>query len=117
MREHPERVFTLTELASIAGMSRTVFAARFARALARPPIDFLKGIRLSRAANLLTRTDLPVKAIAARVGYASRSSFTRAFTAQHGAAPKAFRAAVATPSRASYAAPSVPSPPRPRHVM
>jgi acetolactate synthase-1/2/3 large subunit len=40
MREHPEHAFTLTELAEIAGMSRTVFAARFAEALAQPPIEF-----------------------------------------------------------------------------
>jgi len=93
MREHPEHAFTLTELAEIAGMSRTVFAARFMEALAQPPIEFLKTLRLSRAARLLTRTDLPIKAIAGKVGYSSRSSFTRAFVACHGAAPQAFRAA------------------------
>jgi AraC-like DNA-binding protein len=98
MREHPAHAFTLTELADVAGMSRTVFAARFANALAQPPIVFLKKLRLSRAADLLVRTDLPVKAIAAQVGYASRSSFTRAFVACHGAAPKVFRAGVSGPA-------------------
>jgi len=79
------------ELAEVAGMSRTVFAARFTSAMARPPIEFLKGLRFARAAHLLARTDLPVKAIASRVGYASRSSFTRAFVAHHGAPPTDFR--------------------------
>jgi transcriptional regulator GlxA family with amidase domain len=88
-------VFTVTELAEVAGMSRTVFAARFTSAMARPPIEFLKGLRFARAAHLLARTDLPVKAIASRVGYASRSSFTRAFVAHHGAPPTDFRATAA----------------------
>ena len=95
MRDRPEHVFTVTELAEVAGMSRTVFAARFTSAMARPPIEFLKGLRFARAAHLLARTDLPVKAIASRVGYASRSSFTRAFVAHHGAPPTDFRATAA----------------------
>jgi AraC-like DNA-binding protein len=95
MRDRPEHVFTVTELAELAGMSRTVFAARFTSAMARPPIEFLKGLRFARAAHLLARTDLPVKAIASRVGYASRSSFTRAFVAHHGAPPTDFRATAA----------------------
>jgi AraC-like DNA-binding protein len=92
MHERPDHDFTLAELAEVAGMSRTVFAARFAETLAQPPIEFLKTLRLQRAAQLLARTDLPVKMVAAQVGYSSRSSFTRAFFACHGAAPKAFRA-------------------------
>ena len=95
MRDRPEHVFTVTELAEVAGMSRTVFAARFTSAMARPPIEFLKDLRFARAAHLLARTDLPVKAIASRVGYASRSSFTRAFVAHHGAPPTDFRATAA----------------------
>ena len=91
MRDHPQHAFTLPELADLAGMSRSAFAARFAGTLDQSPIGFLKTLRLARAAELLTRTDLPVKAVATQVGYASRSSFTRAFDARYGAAPAAFR--------------------------
>jgi AraC family transcriptional activator of mtrCDE len=92
MQHDPAHAFTLRELAALAGMSRSVFAARFASAIGHSPIEFLKTVRLARAAQFLTRTDLPVKSVAARVGYSSRSSFTRAFLARHGAAPAAFRA-------------------------
>ena len=91
MHERPQHCFTLAELAELAGMSRSVFAARFAHAVGQSPIEVLKALRLTRAAELLTRTDLPVKGIAARVGYASRSSFTRAFCARHGLPPADFR--------------------------
>jgi AraC-like DNA-binding protein len=97
MQDRPEQPFTLPRLAEVAGMSRTVFAARFAEAIRQSPIEFLKGLRLARAAQLLARTDLPVKAVAGRVGYASRSSFTRAFVALHGVGPIAFRTASAPP--------------------
>ena len=97
MRDHPDHTFTVAELAEVAGMSRTVFAARFVEALAQPPFEFLTRLRLERAAQLLTSTELPVKSIAAQVGYASRSSFTRAFLATYGAAPKTFRRAVTLP--------------------
>jgi AraC family transcriptional regulator, activator of mtrCDE len=99
MNERPQHCFTLAELAELAGMSRSVFAARFANAVGASPIEVLKALRLARAAELLTRTDLPVKGIAARVGYASRSSFTRAFCARHGRPPADFRA----PGRGSEA--------------
>jgi AraC family transcriptional activator of mtrCDE len=93
MQDRPEHSFTLPALAEVAGMSRSVFAARFAGALGQPPIEFLKRLRLARAARLLVGTDLPVKSVATRVGYSSRSSFTRAFVTSHGVGPTAFRVA------------------------
>jgi AraC-like DNA-binding protein len=101
MRDYPERTFTIQGLAEVAGMSRSVFAARFSQSLDRPPMEFLKEVRLDRAARLLARTDLPVKAIATRVGYSSRSAFTRAFQATHHVGPAAFRLDERDPSPAA----------------
>jgi AraC-like DNA-binding protein len=91
MQDRPQQRFTLPALAQVAGMSRSVFAARFADAVGESPIEFLKTLRLTRAADLLTRTDLPVKSVAAQVGYSSRSAFSRAFVAHHGIGPTRFR--------------------------
>ena len=49
-------------------------------------------MRLRRAARLLETTDLPVGVVAERVGYASRSYFSRAFKELYGAYPAGFRA-------------------------
>ena len=92
MLDRPARPFTLESLAEIAGMSRAAFAERFKAAFARTPMAFLKDIRLRRAADLLTGSDLPVKAVAARVGFASRSHFSSAFKAYAGADPASYRA-------------------------
>jgi transcriptional regulator GlxA family with amidase domain len=47
---------------------------------------------LRRAAQLLTATDLPVKTIAFRVGFDSRSYFSRAFKDFSGVDPAGYRA-------------------------
>lgn len=90
--DRPEADHTLQNLADIAGMSRATFAEQFRRAFGRTPMDYVKEIRLRRAARFLAATDLPVKTIAARVGFDSRSYFSRAFKAFAGVDPAGFRA-------------------------
>jgi AraC-like DNA-binding protein len=92
MLDAPEANHTLESLGDIAGMSRGAFAERFKAAFGRTAIDCLKEIRLRRAADLLTSTDLPVKTIASQVGFESRSYFSRAFKAFTGVDPAGFRA-------------------------
>lgn len=92
MLDAPEANHTLESLSEVAGMSRGTFAERFKEAFGRTVIDCLREIRLRRAAHLLTATDLPVKAIAHKVGFDSRSYFSRAFKDFIGTDPVAFRA-------------------------
>jgi AraC-like DNA-binding protein len=53
--------------------------------------DLLDDWRRHRALDLVTRTRLPLAEIAAAVGYADQSVFTRAFQRWHGASPLAHR--------------------------
>lgn len=92
MLERPGQPFTLDELAATVGMSRSTFAEHFAAAFGQSPMDFLKHVRLNRAARLLEVTDLPIKAVAKSVGYESRSYFSRAFRAAYGMDPTEYRA-------------------------
>ena len=89
--EHPGVAYSVDSLASLAGMSRTSFAVRFAEVFGQGPMDFVQKVRLRIAARLLTATDLPVKVIASSVGYASRSAFTRVFETIYGLSPSDFR--------------------------
>ena len=89
--EQPALPHTVDSLASLAGMSRSVFSARFVDAFEQTPIEFVQRVRLRLGAQLLHGTDLPIKVIAASVGYASRSYFTRAFRSAHGVDPRTFR--------------------------
>ena len=92
MLDAPEANHTLESLGELAGMSRGAFAEHFKEAFGRTAIDCLKEIRLRRAAHLLTATDLPVKTIAYRVGFDSRSYFSRAFKDFSGIDPAGYRA-------------------------
>lgn len=92
MLDHPEKPHSLQTLADTAGMSRTAFAEQFKGLTGRTPIDFLRELRLRQAIRLLTATDLPIKTIAARVGFASRSYFSKAFKEFVGIDPINYRA-------------------------
>lgn len=91
MIEDPGRRFTLELLADSAGMSRSAFAQRFKAAFGRSAMDFLKQLRLQRAAHLLRTTRRPIKSIADHVGFDSRSHFSHSFTDFYGASPAEFR--------------------------
>jgi len=92
MIENPASEYSLDKLAQSAGMSRSTFAAQFHGSFGQPPIEFLKKLRLHRAAGLLERTNIPVSLIARSIGYESRTYFSRAFREQFGIGPRRFRA-------------------------
>jgi AraC-like DNA-binding protein len=87
----PGRPYTLERMAETAGMSRSAFSKHFSETFGRTAMDFVKEMRLRRAAELLLTTSRPIKAIAADVGYQSRSHFTQAFKQTHGLHPAAYR--------------------------
>lgn len=92
MLARPADAHSLESIAKYAGMSRSSFAERFTRTFGRPAMDFLRETRLRRGADLLRTTDLPVEKVAHRVGFQSRSHFSRAFAGHYGVDPTTFRA-------------------------
>ena len=91
MLEHPEREHTVGSLASEASMSRTAFSEAFRSSHERSPMAYLREVRMRRAAVLLRRHEMAMDEVARQCGYASRSQFSRAFSAQFGTSPSAFR--------------------------
>ncbi|MFE5898604.1 GlxA family transcriptional regulator [Streptomyces sp. NPDC056488] len=82
---------TLDRLAERAGLSGRTLARRFAEQLGTSPGQWLLGQRLDAARILLERTDLPVEAVAARVGLASAVNLRRRFRTRFGTTPGAYR--------------------------
>lgn len=74
--ERPGARWTIASLARMAGMSRSAFAATFARMTGTTPQQFLSAVRFELGARLLAE-GVPMKAVARAVGYASSSSFAR----------------------------------------
>jgi AraC family transcriptional activator of mtrCDE len=91
MVTHPELPHSVESLAQTAGLSRSVFMARFARLFGKPPKATLRDLRMRRATVLLTNSGLSVDQIVHCVGYTSRSSFCRTFRKIHGCDPSEYR--------------------------
>jgi AraC family transcriptional activator of mtrCDE len=87
----PGSAHSIASLADLVGMSRATFIRHFARATGMNPMQFVAKARLDHAAELLRSTALPVKTIAARIGFTNRSHFSRAFRRVHGMDPSHFR--------------------------
>lgn len=91
--EDPGADHTVASLAEAASMSRSAFAARFAAAFGRSPMNLVHHIRMQRAYQLLMQDGTQsTDSVASQVGYSSRSHFARAFKAHHGISPTACRA-------------------------
>jgi AraC-like DNA-binding protein len=88
----PARRWTVPELARMVATSRSALDGRFREVLGLSPIRYLTEWRLHLARDLLAMTDLPVAAIARRVGYEAEEAFSRAFKRAYGRSPALWRA-------------------------
>jgi AraC family transcriptional activator FtrA len=84
---------TLDRLAEHAGLSGRTLARRFTEQLGTSPGHWLLGQRIDAARALLEQTDLPVEAIATRVGLTSAVNLRRRFRTHLGTTPGAYRRA------------------------
>ncbi|MEU3061592.1 AraC family transcriptional regulator [Streptomyces subrutilus] len=96
IHEDPAHPWTTAELAARAGVSRTTLAKRFTEQVGDGPVAYLTDWRMTLAADLLSRTELTVAAVARRVGYADAFGFSAAFKRLRGASPSAYRREAAT---------------------
>lgn len=88
MHSDPARSWTVETLARKAALSRSAFFERFARAVGLPPMEYLLAWRMALAKNLLRgSSDIAIATVAERVGYASASTFSTAFSRHVGQAP------------------------------
>lgn len=83
----PYHDWTVEGLAGLAAMSRSVFAERFTARIGEAPLQYVKRLKLTLAADMLASGGLRVTQAAERIGYASDAAFSRAFKAQFGYAP------------------------------
>lgn len=96
----PAHTWTVEKLALIAGFSRSVFAARFTHVVGQTPLKYVTAWRLNLAADHLRSGSMKIGEIAAVVGYGSEAALSRAFKAQFGISPAAFRRATEIPGNA-----------------
>lgn len=88
---HADRPITLEEVAQAAAMSKYHLLRVFKEAVGMPPLQYHRQLRLQLAHRLLEMPHIPISEVAARVGYASSTSFTKAFKKEYGLAPSQMR--------------------------
>jgi AraC-like DNA-binding protein len=91
LHKRPEHAWTIAELATTVGVSRSALVARFTRYLSDPPMAYLTGWRLRLGAQALTSSSKGVADVAAAVGYESEAAFNRAFKRAFGVPPARYR--------------------------
>ncbi len=91
LHERPAEPWTVESLATAVALSRSGFAARFSALVGEPPLEYLARWRMTKAAQLLRESQLPLSEVAEHVGYQSEASFNRAFKRWGGSAPGAYR--------------------------
>ncbi|RWQ45883.1 AraC family transcriptional regulator [Mesorhizobium sp.] len=83
----PGAAWTLDSLAAIAGMSRSQFSRRFGKLLKVSPARYLAQWRMRLATAWIRNNFMTVAEAAARLGYESEASFSRAFKRSMGIPP------------------------------
>ncbi|RKH32816.1 AraC family transcriptional regulator [Corallococcus praedator] len=91
IHERPTEPWTVERLATAVALSRSGFAARFNALVGEPPLEYLARWRMTKAAQLLRESTLPLSDVATASGYQSETSFNRAFKRWGGSAPGAYR--------------------------
>jgi AraC-like DNA-binding protein len=106
VHDHPERAWTVSDLAARAAMSRSAFATRFSELVGEPPMRYVRRCRLARAAGYLRANDRSISEIARLSGYDSAVSLTRAFRREFGIPPGRYRDAQRSSTASAVIAPS-----------
>lgn len=89
------RRWTVADLAAVAGMSRSAFAARFKATVGSGPLDYLARWRIALAKDALIAGQRPLDRLADEIGYESASAFSTAFRRHVGCAPGGFARSMA----------------------
>ena len=101
---------TLDDAARAAGYSRCHFSKVFRERLGVGFVSYLGRVRLRRAAQLLSRTEMPVTRVALEVGFNDLSHFERAFRAEYRRTPSRYRGESKEMPHAEKYPPSFPAP-------
>jgi transcriptional regulator GlxA family with amidase domain len=88
---HAHRDLTLADIAAAAGMSVRTLTRRFKDETGQSPMQWVSGVRIRHAQELLETTDHTIDRIATRTGFPTTSNFRSQFGQVLGVTPGAYR--------------------------
>ena len=91
MQEHLENRMTLQQAAAYIGYSQSHFSALFRRQTGMSPHAYYNRLKMERACQLLSETDLKVNQICHKLGIDDQYYFSRLFSKTIGMSPTEYR--------------------------
>ncbi len=85
-----ESDFSVVDLSHELGMSRVHLYKKLLALTGKSPLEFIRTIRLQRAAQLLEKSQLTVSEVAYKVGFNNPKYFTKYFKEEYGILPSAY---------------------------
>lgn len=83
--------FSVEDLGSLTGLNRTTFYYKIKSLTGYSPVEFIRDIRIKRAAQLITNSQLLIKEIAYMTGFSDIKYFTKTFKKKYGMTPIEYR--------------------------
>lgn len=83
--------FTVDDLSTMVNMSRSVFSNKVKSLTGLSPFNFVRDIRLKRAAQLLSSGEFMVKEVAFMIGISDTKYFRKIFKAKYGVTPQEYK--------------------------
>ena len=91
MNMNYEKKLTVSTLAEMAGYSVSRFLHLFSETIGKPPMRYLRDIRLANACELLDTSEYPVSEVADLCGFNDPLYFSRVFADKYGLSPSVYR--------------------------
>ena len=86
-----QRDLSVEEIAAACGLNRSYFGKLFKETMGHSPQQYLIQYRMTKAAELLKSTRIPVGEVGKSVGYENQLHFSRAFKNTYGISPSQYR--------------------------
>mgnify|MGYP005857661087 CR=1 FL=1 len=86
-----EKPLYLSDLSRMFHLNETYICDLFKKSLGKTFTEYLTGLRLKKAAELLVKTNTPISGISDTVGYSDYSYFSKIFKKHYGMSPTQYR--------------------------
>lgn len=91
IKENYAHDISVEDIARRTGLNRSYFGKVFKGSVGKSPQQYLIGYRMTKAAELLKLTAMPVAEVGTAVGYPNQLHFSRAFKSAYGVSPREWR--------------------------
>ena len=83
--------FTIDELVSTVAMSRTIFFKKIKSLTGLAPVEFIRDVRIQRAAQLISTMQGPIKEVVYMIGMSDPKYFGKCFKKKYGVSPMEYK--------------------------